>query len=71
MLLAAAPMAQLVVHANSSLTELSWEPGLVVRDRILFENNASLSSCLVQQFIEQTDAGTRRDETIRNNGPCP
>jgi hypothetical protein len=64
-------MAHLFVHGNSSLTELSWEPGLVVRDQLHVGSNASLSSCLVQQFVEATDAGTRRVEFVRGNGPCP
>jgi hypothetical protein len=62
---------QVIIRANDVLTELSWGSGFTVRNQIVVESNGSLSSCLVQQFVEQTDAGVRRTEFISNNGPCP
>ncbi|MDP1830248.1 MAG: hypothetical protein Q8L48_43690 [Archangium sp.] len=64
-------MHQVWIRVNPLLSELSWGPGLTVRKNLLVESNSALSSCLVQQFAEQTDAGVPRTEFIRNNGPCP
>lgn len=69
--LSSSAMSQLVVFGNESLTELSWLPGLQVRDRLDVSNNAALSSCLVERLVEETDAGTIRRVSVRDNGPCP
>jgi hypothetical protein len=68
---AAGEMKQVIIRGNGQLSELSWTPGTTVRNQLVVEFNDALSSCLVQQFVEQTDAGVRRTEFIRNNGPCP
>jgi hypothetical protein len=64
-------MTQLWIQRNPQLSELTWRPDLTVRKNLLVDSNQSLSSCVVQQLVEQTDAGVRRTEFIRNNGPCP
>jgi hypothetical protein len=64
-------MKRMYVRGNRSLSELSWISGLQVRDELHFENNAALSSCLVQRFADETDAGTIRREFNSGNGPCP
>ncbi len=63
-------LKQVWITSNPLLSELSWSPGLSVRN-LRVESNGALSSCLVQQLVEQTDAGVPRMEFIRNNGPCP
>ena len=63
-------LKQVWITSNPLLSELSWSPGLTVRN-LRVESNSALSSCLVQQLVEQTDAGRPRMEFIRNNGPCP
>ncbi len=68
---ASGEVKQVYIHANSSLAELSWGPGFTVRDQVVIDSNTALSSCLVQQFVDQTDAGRPRMEFTRNNGPCP
>jgi hypothetical protein len=69
--LASGEMKQLFIRINPLLTELSWNPGLTVRSHLRVESNRALSSCLVQQLAEQTDAGVPRMEFFRDNGPCP
>ncbi|MDP1830247.1 MAG: hypothetical protein Q8L48_43685 [Archangium sp.] len=69
--IASGAMKQVIIEVNPLLTELSWGPGLTVRSQLRVDSNSALSSCLVQQFAEQTDAGVPRTEFIRNNGPCP
>lgn len=69
--IASGEMQQVFVRVNPILTELAWGPGLTVRSQLRVESNGALSSCLVQQFAAQTDAGVSRTEFIRNNGPCP
>jgi hypothetical protein len=69
--LASGEMKQLFIRINPLLTELSWNPGLTVRSHLRVESNSALSSCLVQQLAEQTDAGVPRMEFFRDNGPCP
>ncbi len=64
-------MQQVWIRVNPLLSELSWSPGLTVRNSLSVDANGALSSCLVQQLVEQTDAGVPRMEFIRNNGPCP
>jgi hypothetical protein len=64
-------MQHVWIRVNPILSKLLWSPGLTVRENLLVESNPTLSSCLVQQFADQTDAGTPRTEFIRNNGPCP
>jgi hypothetical protein len=68
---ASGEVKQLTLHANPVLDELSWAQGFTVRDQLVIDSNSALSSCLVQQFAEQTDAGVRRMDFIRSNGPCP
>lgn len=63
-------MNQVWIRVNPLLSELSWSPGLTVKN-LRVDSNDALSSCLVQQFVEQTDAGTPRMEFVSNNGPCP
>jgi hypothetical protein len=63
-------LKQVWIITNPLLSELSWSPGLTVKN-LRVDSNTTLSSCLVQQFADQTDAGTPRTEFIRNNGPCP
>ena len=69
--LSSAPMTQVSIHYNQVLSGLVWGPGLTVSKSLEVDTNRSLSSCLVQRFVEQTDAGRPRMESIRNNGPCP
>jgi hypothetical protein len=64
-------MTQLWIQYNPVLSELTWSPGLTVRKNLLVDTNRALSSCVVQQLVEQTDGGVPRTEFIRNNGPCP
>lgn len=64
-------MSYLWIHANPALAELMWSPGLTVRKALEVDANRALSSCLVQQLVEQTDAGVPRRELNLNNGPCP
>jgi hypothetical protein len=66
-----AMMTQLRVRANTKLSELNWGPGLTVSRTLEVYANDALSSCLVQQLVEQTDAGVPRWEFISSNGPCP
>lgn len=64
-------MQHVVLSVNPLLSELSWSSGLSVRKQLWFESNSSLSTCLIRQFADETDAGVPRMEFIRNNGPCP
>ena len=69
--LPSAAMTQLRIHYNPALSELMWSPGLTVRKSLEVDANRALSSCLVQQLVDQTDGGVPRRDFTSNNGPCP
>lgn len=68
--LGSGPLNQLTVRANPALRELTWDPGLTIRRSVRIDANTSLSSCRVQELVDQTKIGARSDFVL-NNGPCP
>jgi hypothetical protein len=57
------------LQANHRLTGLTWLPSLRVRSFDL-QDNTSLSTCLIQDFVAQTRI-SGGIVLLDNNGPCP
>ncbi|MGV3619859.1 MAG: hypothetical protein ACO1OB_03525 [Archangium sp.] len=63
-------MEVVALQSNRNVTTLEWGEGLTV-DKSSFSENRSLSSCRIQEFIDdvQPDGGNRG--FVMWNGPCP
>ncbi len=70
--LGAGQMEAINLTGNASLRQLEWPADLIISKRIHIDANEALSTCLINDFVSSTDAGTRRiEETVSRNAPCP